>query len=285
MDTPEQDIDSTIAEVVRDLPKPVQDFLLGPARNETILRLSKRYRLHIDQTDEFGKAFMFMLMGVSSPEEFTVSLRTIGLSAQDITSLTRDLDAEVFTPLHNAEIGFDANPVSDFSAPPIQNYVAPVARPEPVAAIPMPAIEAQPMEMPRTMQGDMAAYQQGGAAHTYYAAPNAPHQPGWQPAASVHVFVPNGQQMGPIHAGMSPAGQGYPNMPAVPAYEAAFQPNVPQYQVPVAQQPVPVSTAPRTPWTQPAAPRVVPSANTVVPPGPPPPTHLPGTDPYREPVE
>ncbi len=98
-------VTEAVAALLSELPKPVQDFVTGPERARIALSLSQKYNLHADQAGEFEHAYMFMLLGVSSPEEFVDSLTKAGIPAENVRGLAKDVNEQVFVPLRRAEQG------------------------------------------------------------------------------------------------------------------------------------------------------------------------------------
>ncbi|HEY0948395.1 MAG TPA: hypothetical protein VGE53_02845 [Candidatus Paceibacterota bacterium] len=249
MDTPEElddaDVSAAVASAMRDLPKPVRDFLKSDERDVVVRDLSAKYNLHVDQAGEFERAFILMLLGVERPEEFMASLSATGLTADVINGLATDLNERVFTPLRDAERLAATTPVP-----------VPPKKPEP---IPPPALDYQPAQtlpgspVPAPMPALAVAPQAPVAQqHIVHAMPET-HQAGWHPAAAVHIFVPT--------------------------HQAMPQP-VPVAATPVPVQPEPAPVVPAAPAPAPE----VPVAAEVVVSQPPPITKSYGADPYREPI-
>ena len=135
----EVDINEAVATLLRELPKPVQDFVTGPERARVALSLSQKYKLHADQAGEFEHAFMFMLLGVSSPEEFVNSLTRAGILPETVRGLITDVNEQVFVPLRKAEQGSVPASTVPVSAP------APLA---PVQPVPAPTLAPAPIPVP-----------------------------------------------------------------------------------------------------------------------------------------
>lgn len=244
----ELSFDENVALIMRDLPVPVQEFLTGPERDQTVLRLSNKYGLHADQAGTFQRSFLFMLMGIHSPEQFLSDLKGAGIGEETARSLAADVNEEVFKPLQAKVI---APPTPRPTPPPTYTPAAPVvqapayvppapavpppppapvaATPAPVVPQPLPAAEEHPSM--RTMATDMQAVKEH----------RDPEPMPYQPPAPPH-FVP-------------------PPAPAPPP------------PVRVAPPPVPPPPAART---TPPPPSNLPGAPVV---------HEYSVDPYREPLE
>ena len=95
--------EENVQEVLRGLPQPIQDFLTGPERDVVTARITQRYNLHADQAGRFQKAFLFMLMGIFSPEQFAKDLADVGVSPETVRALANDVNEEVFKPLRAKE--------------------------------------------------------------------------------------------------------------------------------------------------------------------------------------
>ena len=91
-----------IAVLMQELPVPVQTFLKSPERDAISLELSNKYHLRVDQADAFSRAYIYMLLGVSTPEEFVQDLRAAGITEDSIQGLTTDVNERVFKRLQNA---------------------------------------------------------------------------------------------------------------------------------------------------------------------------------------
>ncbi len=121
-------VDEAISTLLSELPKPVQDFVTGPDRARIALSLSQKYQLHVDQAGAFEIAYMHMLLGISSPEEFVDTLTKAGISSEAVRGLANDVNEQVFVPLRKAE---------QEPAAPVPKAVAPVVAPLPAPAAPI----------------------------------------------------------------------------------------------------------------------------------------------------
>ncbi len=93
-----------IAALESTLPKSVQDFLQSPERDATSLRLSQKYRLHADQAAAFERAYLYMLLGVNTPEDFVQDLKEANIPPDTIRGLTNDVNEQVFKKLQQTEL-------------------------------------------------------------------------------------------------------------------------------------------------------------------------------------
>lgn len=255
-------VDDALASLMQELPKPVRDFLISNERAEIARELSAKYGLHVDQAAEFEQAYLHMLLGIATPEEFTASLRKAGLTQDVISGLSADINSRVFMRLRDAERELSGQPTVQQTA-------------QKPAPLPPPALEYRPANLPGSpVQAPMPtspAIQTSGSAvvapivpiepvpapqqHVVHATPNT-HQPGWHPAAAVHIFVP-------AHG------------PAThPAYTQAPAPAAPVPQEPVS------APAPQPLYVNPVEP-----AATPIPPSPTPLEKDYAADPYREPLQ
>lgn len=274
----DDDLGSAVAEQLSTLPKPVQDFIVGPERTRVALALTQKHSLHADQASVFEVQLIHMLLGVSSPEEFTKALTDAGIAPSTVAALATDVNAEVFIPLREAErqspeavpapqkpaplpppaIEYQPAPTlpgSPVPAPmpvPVPVPQASVAPPVPVqevAPVPAPALEPTPPQHIVPQQ------------HFMHAMPNAQPQSGWHPAAAVHIFVPTHtaphQQPAPVQ---------HAPEPAPPAYAA------PAPQAPVAPPAAPEPVTPAVPAVAPQQPSTPLKKEY-------------GADPYREPIQ
>lgn len=187
--------DEKIAFLEEELPVSVRDFLRSPERDAVSLRLTQKYRLHADQAAAFEKAYLYMLLGVNTPEDFVQDLKEANIPLDTIRGLTNDINEQVFKKLQQTElhgVGEQATapqpgakhmqsqvpvmqvappqmpPVQETSRPPVTPQEPPpynLMRPDALAPAPTPA-HAQtpvpasaPQPMLRTMQTDMEAMQ------------------------------------------------------------------------------------------------------------------------------
>ena len=265
------------------LPKPVQEFILGDERNQISSELSQKYRLHVDQAGAFEEAYLFMLLGTVSPDEFMARLTNAGIAPETVRGLATDVNERVFIPLRLKEqqgesVGripvvvakpgplpppsLDYQPAapvlpgSDVPVPtaPVapQAPILSVPKPELVPAAPAPqAIEATPLPAP--------------SQHAVQAMPGTAH-PGWHPAAAVHIYVPT---------------QG-PHLPSQGSVETPVA-SVPVNETPVAT--APAYAEPQQVYIPPPAPNAAPAPYIPPAAAPTPITKGYPADPYREPVE
>ena len=117
--------EENVQEVLQGLPQPLQDFLMGPERDAVTARITQRHNLHADQAGRFQKAFLFMLMGIFSPEQFAKDLADIGVSPETVRALANDVNEEVFKPLREKEQ--KPAPTPDAPAPAL--YIPPPVNP------------------------------------------------------------------------------------------------------------------------------------------------------------
>jgi hypothetical protein len=262
------EIKDAVLTLMQDLPKPVREFLLSNERAAVARDLSSKYRLHADQAGEFEQAYLHMLLGIASPEDFVTALKKTGLDTETINGLAADVNERVFMRLRDAEREAAVPqaptqkpaplppPALDYPAPAAPTLPgSPVAAPMPAAseptATPAPILEATPAPQPIVPQ-----------QHFVHSMPNAQPQSGWHPAAAVHIFVPTHgapQHQAPQQGQhpVSPAPEPAPYVPATPL-ESRMPISMPAMPI---QQPAPPS-APATPLKKDYA-----------------------ADPYREPIQ
>lgn len=248
--------------LVGQLPAPVQNFLASPERSEIARELSQKYNLHVDQAGEFERAYLFMLLGIATPEEFTASLRKTGLTQDVINGLSEDINTRVFMRLRDAERNGTA-PAPFLSQkpvplpPPALDYqpAVPTLPGSPVAA-PMPVPAPPPAPVQEVAPAPQAIIPQ---QHFVHSMPNTQPQSGWHPAAAVHIFVPTHTAQQPQVAPIQQAQE------VVPTYTQAPEPVAPAPVPPVEEVPA---------YVPPASVPVTPQVKKVF-----------GTDPYREPIQ
>jgi hypothetical protein len=266
-------IDEAIVTLMQDLPKPVQEFLLSDERSAVARELSTKYGLHVDQAGEFEQAYLHMLLGVATPEDFVSSLKKAGVPPEAVNGLAADVNTRVFMRLRDAERQgtpiTNTPPASSKPAPlppPSLDYQpaagptlpgSPVPAPMPPAPVAAPSIAPVIAAVEPTLVPQPMAPQQ----HFVHTMPNTQQQQGWHPAAAVHIFVPT-------HGAPVQASAPVPQAPAqeAPVYNASYS------------EPAPVQAP------------VVPVQPVYVNPEPTPTPHAPvhkeySADPYREPVQ
>lgn len=177
----EMSINDAVATLMDGLPLPVQNFLKSDERDQVTRELTAKYNLHVDQAGDFERAFLFMLLGVATPEEFVSMLTDAGLTSDVISGLAGDVNTRVFMRLRELERQATPSPAPVPQAQPQKpeplpvpavTYEAPPAPPtlpgSPVP-VPLPTPPPEPTPMPmsastppatRTMASDIAALEQ-----------------------------------------------------------------------------------------------------------------------------
>ncbi len=209
--TTEIGLEESIATLLRVLPGPVQAFILGSDRPRIAIELSTKYNLHVDQAGVLEQAFMYMLLGVSSPEEFVDALTKANIPAESVRGLAQDVNEQVFLPLRQAEQAGTPAIVRTAPAPqvilPGSNEPVPVVVPKPIEATvpvqvppPPPGSEYQgqlqhvygyiPQQMPPPMMyAPSYAVPPGYGAPVYMMPPQPPVQ-GWPQQAPAQLQQP-----------------------------------------------------------------------------------------------
>lgn len=103
IDISDLSLDEKIAILMRELPVPVQEFLQSPERNAISSQLAQKYRLHADTAGLFERAYIFMLLGISSPDQFVQELRNAGIDDTTVRGLASDVNELVFKKLREVE--------------------------------------------------------------------------------------------------------------------------------------------------------------------------------------
>lgn len=132
----EDDLDElTIAEqveiLIEDLPAPIQKFLRSKKRDEISLQLSKKYGLHVDEAGVFERCYIYMLLGVYTPDEFVEELRKGGLAEEIIKGIAGDVNDLVFKKLREEERVGSVTPSSTYrtQSPPASVPVMEIGNP------------------------------------------------------------------------------------------------------------------------------------------------------------
>ncbi len=192
--TSKMSTEDALETLMKDLPQPVQNFILSDERGAVARELAAKYRLHVDQAGEFEQAYLHMLLGVSSPEEFASTLRKVGLSQDVINGLATDVNTRVFMRLRDAQRTATQVPVAKPPPlpPPALDYQPPMLPGSPVPApMPVPTLALEPTPVPTPLSAPTVS--QSMQQHVVHTIPTAAHPPGWHPAAAVHIFVPTHQ--------------------------------------------------------------------------------------------
>lgn len=257
-------IDDAVKFVMEGLPKPVRDFITSDERVKISQELSSKYHLHADQAGEFERAYLHMLLGVATPEDFVSALRKADLDQETINGLAADVNTKVFIPLREKERQATQTPPlpakpAPLPPPALDYQPAAVTLPGSPVPAPMPAPVTAPIVAAVAPTPEPMAPQQ----HFVHTMPHTQQQPGWHPAAAVHIFVPT---HGTPMQGSAPIQQ--TPVQEAPVYNASYS------------EPAPIQT--------PIVPAQPVYANPEPAPIPPPPVaiHKDYTaDPYREPVQ
>ncbi len=182
----EASVGDAVASLMQELPAPVQEFLASDERAQIVRDLSQKYSLHVDQAGDFEQALLFMLLGISTPDQFVEALKKAGLTQEVINGLVEDVNTQIFKRLRDAEQTPAPTPKPAPLPPPAIEYtpkkeVTPVL---PGTAVPVPAPEPPPVleQTPAPIPVHPTQVIQG--------APPAAHPVGWHPAAAVHVYIP-----------------------------------------------------------------------------------------------
>ncbi len=99
----EPSVDDAVRMMLDGLPTVIREFVMGPERDRIALQLMQKYGLHVDQGGSFQLAYLQMLLGAISPEEFSKNLRGAGISEETVRGLTVDVNEMVFKPLREKE--------------------------------------------------------------------------------------------------------------------------------------------------------------------------------------
>ena len=272
MDEDDFDKELTVAEQVEvlmdDLPKPVQKFLRSKQRDQISLQLSQKYNLHTDTAGVFERCYIYMLLGVYTPDEFVQELRKGGFAEEVIKGIATDVNELVFKKLREEERGGTVSSSPTYRTPP----------PPTIPVMSVGSSTPSYASGNTTPQDSMPT-----PTHSISPAPVAVIPPNTAPTA---VYHPHPRTMAEDMALASHGMMGQPASPAV-SFQTASVPVT--YAQPV---PAPTASLPPHPYTPPAP---VPSAPPVMAPirlTPVDSDHAAapirkefGSDPYREPIE
>lgn len=277
----EANLEDQVAILMHDLPAPVQAFLRSPERDTVSLDLSRKYNLHADQAGEFSTSYLYMLLGVYTPEEFVQELRAAGIPEASIQGLAQDVNERVFKRLQSAERvstppAIPTAPPPRPVPPPPAIFAAPVPPPAPpMPPVPMPAPPVAPHPAVRTMAQDMQLAKEGG----FPPHPQAPQPVSWMPSTQARTF-----QTSSVPSTGAPLMPTPPIPPPVPPMHAVppplpVPPVPPAPPIPPMPRPMPPAP-PNLPGQVPTPPVHAPSSGVSF--NPPPIVKEYSVDPYRE---
>lgn len=251
--------DEQVIAAIDAAPAAVRSAIGNVKTSQIVADIGAAYKLHIDVIGKLSQLNRNMLIGLSSPAEVLGELIMSGVDTEAAKKILSDLNARIFVPVQESirSVGATAAAAQEqrvLQVPSLSSEdlgIAPLeaAKTQPVEAVPQPAAETTPVPaQPYQPASDSPAPLP--TQHAVFASqPGQPAQGPWQPAASVHVFVPS------------------------------HQPN-PTPTLPGSPEPVPVAPASLSQVPAPAAPSMpTPSAETATPI-----VKERVTDPYREPI-
>ena len=139
-------LEEGVLDILTTLPKPLQEFLTGPERDAVTLKISSAHTLHADQAGAFQRAFLFMLMGIFTPDQFVQDLKDAGIDSATVSALAQDVNEEVFKPLREKERqgNVGAQKAVSALATPVRSSPAPVS----VTPSPTPVPVSSPVPVP-----------------------------------------------------------------------------------------------------------------------------------------
>lgn len=298
-------VDEAVGALLENLPGVIRDFVQGPERDKVALELMQKYGLHVDQGGVFQLAYLQMLLGAISPDEFSKTLTDAGISKEITTSLMGDLNEMVFKPLREKEREASEKPKPEApkieaprTSPPPPSYHPeipvirePVVQPAPIVAPePAPTPVAEPLSTPAPPeQPSVQKYVQPPANLPGATPPLKPLYPSYTsaPRVSDHMPRPNAQAVvsGTVRTMQSDMVAINEHKEPVP-HPYHMSTSLPVQERPLMQTPTPVSSIP-TP-AEPAPTREIKSAMPARPSVTPTPTaelvKEYSVDPYREPL-
>ncbi len=268
---PDASVDAAVASLFSELPRPVQEFIVSPARAQIATELSQKYALHVDQAGVFERSYILMLLGALSPQDFARDLTQSGISDAVAQKLLVEVNERVFVPIQQAERAQSSTPVVSPGTKPITERPAPVPAEAPQAATP-PQPEPEPLAPPIPVPEPVPAAPLPTPPPPQQWDPQPLQQP-WQPTATVHVYLPPQPPVvvPPVPVASMPVSSAVPTPPQQASYpESTYQvrePSIPSTTLPTPEPPV--RSAPPPP-NLPGVPVVTPPHHT--------------NDPYREPL-
>jgi len=132
----EPTLEETVATVLKTLPAPIREYVVAKKYEAVVSNLTKKYALHIDQAATLERNVLFLLLGVTTPDEFSESLESeAGIQKEQVYNIIGDLNEQIFVPLQQG-VREDKGS-SDVPLPPKEARPAEEA-PVPLAAAPAP---------------------------------------------------------------------------------------------------------------------------------------------------
>jgi len=271
MDTPQptSDFDESVAQVMRNLPPVVRNYLSQGKYTVVAKALISKYALRIDQGGVLEKEMMLLLMGIENPDEFTQALiEEAHLSQNIVSSIVQDVNIQIFVPLRDEEMKSkegNARSVAPQTNVGVPNYSAPRPAGNPGIVLPPRGNYAPPPQSPRypNQQQDTVN------AFVHRVQPPANTAP-----PSISVIAPPAPKL-PVHAPAAPVPASAPNSTAM----------LNDHEEPhIDFTPLAASPAQPRPAPPPNLPGAFPSPAPAAAKTPPPPSSY-STDPYHEPIE
>lgn len=194
-------VEEAVGSLLSELPAAVREFVQSPERDRIALELTQKYGLHVDQGGAFQLAYIQMLLGAISPDEFMENLKQAGVAEDTVGALASDVNEMVFKPLREKERAASTPtpvPAKEASSSALPPPPSPPERRPPVPS-PSYAPESLRVEVPPAPAAPMTP-----AAPIPVAQPMAPYQkqtpaPMNLPSASVPFPAPE-----PVHTQVRP---------------------------------------------------------------------------------
>lgn len=132
------------------LPLVVREYIAGPDLGAAVSRIGTNQGLHVDTVGKLAESVMHMLLGFISPTELVSEVQGLGIERERAMNITKELNEQIFKPLHQKMRESGAGEPARVPAPPQTPVPAPLGRSEPVASIPPPPapIQAAPVPPP-----------------------------------------------------------------------------------------------------------------------------------------
>lgn len=143
MDKDNLTLEQSMMELLKTVPRPVQEFIQKGKIGDVARSLMDRYVLHIDHGAILEYHLTLLLLGVEGPDEFAEALYDkLPVSEKTVKDILIDINQEVFVPLREEE---RKNGMEN--TPPLARPVE-VARPStaPRPNVPVPNYSAQPTQ-------------------------------------------------------------------------------------------------------------------------------------------
>lgn len=91
--------DEYIKDKFDSFPKTIQDIIINSGWEQSLLKISKKHGLRIDQTAELEREVLFVILGIDLEENLNRNMRDSGIDQDAISPIKKDLSEMIFEPM------------------------------------------------------------------------------------------------------------------------------------------------------------------------------------------